>query len=149
MKGTLHRAQWVSIFLKGTATDFKYCSIPLILANIKKTGKMSQVLINQTDQDLIEVDFFQHGQNHTETTLDKEILNGAKSYHFCVSSLSVPLKHVPIHPVPQTTQLFRVRRRFTGQVVNRNDRGAAVYAIYKEIKDLGAQPQAHPVLLGR
>jgi hypothetical protein len=70
---------------------------------------MSQVLINQTDQDLIEVDFFQHGQNHTETTLDKEILNGEKSYHFCVSSLSVPLKHVPIHPVTETTQLFRVR----------------------------------------
>ena len=75
---------------------------------------MSQVLINQIDQDLTEVDFFQHGQNHTETMLREELLNGEKSYHFCISNLNVPLKHAPIHPVTADTLLFRVRRRFQG-----------------------------------
>ena len=72
---------------------------------------MSNVILNQTDQDIISVDFFQHGQNHTETTLKEELLDGEKSYHFACTHLSVPLKNVPIHPVAGDTALFLVRRR--------------------------------------
>ena len=98
---------------------------------------MSRVLINTIDQDLIEIDFFQHGQNHTETTLNKALINGEKSYHFCVSNLSIPLKHAPIHPVSEDTMLFRVRRRVAGQTVQTND---AITTVYQRIRDMGDNP---------
>ena len=79
---------------------------------------MSNVILNAIDQDITAIDFFQHGQNHTETTLREELLDGEKSYHFACTHLSVPLKHVPIHPVAADTTLFRVRRRVAGVGVN-------------------------------
>jgi hypothetical protein len=75
---------------------------------------MSNVVLNNIDQDSIQVDFFQHGKNHTETTLKDELLDGEKSYHFAVTHLGVPMRHVPIHPIAVDTVLFRVRRRVTG-----------------------------------
>lgn len=98
---------------------------------------MSRVLINTVDQDLIEIDFFQHGQNHTETTLNQALINGEKSYHFCVSNLSIPLKHAPIHPVKEDTMLFRVRRRVAGQTVQTND---VATTVYQRIRDMGDTP---------
>ena len=74
---------------------------------------MSSIVLNRNDQDLIEVDFYQHGASHTETTLREELLDGQKSYHFCISNLSVPMRNCPIHPVSQVTELFRVQARST------------------------------------
>ena len=72
---------------------------------------MSLVVINRNDQDLIECDFLQHGSSQTETTLREELLDGEKSYHFCISHLSVPMKNAPMWPFTNDTMLFEIRAR--------------------------------------
>ena len=97
---------------------------------------MSQIILNRNDQDLIEVDFFQHGASHTETTLRDELLDGEKSYHFCISNLSVPMRHCPIHPVSDNVELFRIQPRAAryGQV-DQFPVSAAALATFREIYD--------------
>ena len=75
---------------------------------------MSNVVLNHVDQDLIEYEVTQHGQNYSEVMLKDELLDGKKSYHFAVNSLSVPMRNAPIHPVTEDTTLFTIRRRVQG-----------------------------------
>ena len=75
---------------------------------------MSNVVLNHIDQDLIEYEVTQHGQNYSEVMLKDELLDGKKSYHFAVNSLSVPMRNAPIHPVTEDTTLFTIRRRVQG-----------------------------------
>ena len=98
---------------------------------------MSQIILNRNDQDLIEVDFFQHGASHTETTLRDELLDGEKSYHFCISNLSVPMRHCPIHPVSDNVELFRIQPRAARYTqVDQLPVTAASLAAFREIYDL-------------
>ena len=97
---------------------------------------MSQIILNRNDQDLIEVDFFQHGASHTETTLRDELLDGEKSYHFCISNLSVPMRHCPIHPVSSNVELFRIQPRAARYTqVDQLPVSAASLATFREIYD--------------
>ena len=75
---------------------------------------MSNVTLNAVGQDHVRVEFYQHGSSVTECTLNDELLDGQKSYQFCIDELSVPLKHAPIFSVKEATQLFRIRRRNAG-----------------------------------
>jgi len=97
---------------------------------------MSQIILNRNDQDLIEVDFFQHGASHTETTLRDELLDGEKSYHFCISNLSIPMRHCPIHPVSDNVELFRIQPRAARYTqVDQLPVSAASLAAFREIYD--------------
>ena len=75
---------------------------------------MSNVILNHVDQDLIELEISQHGANNAEVMLKDELLDGTKSYHFAVNSLSVPMRNSPINNVTVDTTLFTIHRRVQG-----------------------------------
>ena len=79
---------------------------------------MTTAVYNRVDQDSSEVSFIQFGSNVAEAHLRDELLNGQLDYHFAISSLSVPLNRVPIHPVDKETTIFQLVRRNQGGLVN-------------------------------
>lgn len=75
---------------------------------------MSSAVFNRIGQDSTEVEMIQFSNSSAHTTLQDELLDGNKTYHFGISSLSVPLQDCPMHPVTTEQILFTIRRRNIG-----------------------------------
>ena len=76
---------------------------------------MTQVAINRVGTDSTVLELMQTGSSETSANLRHALLDDKLNYSFSVVALSVPLNRAPIHPVSETTELFRVERRNVGQ----------------------------------
>ena len=81
---------------------------------------MTSVAINRVGSDQTTLELLQTGSSETSVSLRHYLLDDTLSYMFSVSALSVPLNRAPINPVQVATELFRVRRRNVGTIVETN-----------------------------
>ena len=79
---------------------------------------MTTVEINRSGTDQVTLEVVQSGSSESSVSLRHDLLDGNKQYHFCVSSLSVPLNGAPIFKLTGPVELFRIERRNIGQSIN-------------------------------
>ena len=76
---------------------------------------MTSVQINRIGTDSTELELVTTGSSEASVVLKKNLLDGARKYHFTVTELSVPLSNTPIFPDKIKTELFTILRRNVGQ----------------------------------
>ena len=79
---------------------------------------MSKAEFNRVGQDSTEVEMITFGNAKGEVHLRNALLDGQKDYVFGITSLSVPLQDCPMHPVTESTPLFKIHRRNVGKQVD-------------------------------
>ena len=77
---------------------------------------MSIPVINRSGVDQVTAEFIQTGRGETSCTLNTDLLDGEKQYHFCVDSWNIPLNNTPMNKYRGKT-LFTIFRRNVGQTL--------------------------------
>ena len=73
---------------------------------------MTEVLLNRTGTDIVDLSVNQTGSSETTVILKDALLSGSKDYRFAVTELSVPLQNIDMFGFLTATQeLFTVQRR--------------------------------------
>ena len=101
---------------------------------------MSNAIFNRVGQDSMECELITFGNNVAECYLDRDLLDGTLNYHFGITSLSVPLNKIPIHPVSVDTPIIQLKRRNPGAALNVADYASA--PIYNEFAKIAENDPA-------
>ena len=73
---------------------------------------MTEVLLNRTGTDIVDLSVNQTGSSETTVILKDALLSGSKDYRFAVTELSIPLQNIDMFGFLTATQeLFTVQRR--------------------------------------
>ena len=75
---------------------------------------MTSVQINRVGTDQVTLNLMQTGSDETSVSLRHNLLDEKLSYHFAVTSLTVPLNNAPIFKVAVDTEILRIGRRNAG-----------------------------------
>jgi hypothetical protein len=74
---------------------------------------MSNVIVNKTTSDVVEIEFIE-SKAQTSCVLKDSLLDGSLGYNFSVVHLSVPLESTPMFPITSEFALFTIHRRNVG-----------------------------------